>query len=97
MSVVNPPSGLVDTKVAGGSGPAGLVTNGPAGSPAITLKESLSRIAALTAITVRAARASITAVSHRAPRAMIWPRGFGDQPGRFEQSMCARVAVSGNG
>jgi phosphoserine phosphatase RsbU/P len=26
---------------------------------------------------------------------MIWPRGFGDQPGRFEQSMCARVAASG--
>jgi serine phosphatase RsbU (regulator of sigma subunit) len=26
---------------------------------------------------------------------MIWPRGFGDQPARFEQSMCARVAASG--
>jgi sigma-B regulation protein RsbU (phosphoserine phosphatase) len=95
VSVMNPPSGLVNTKVAGGSGPAGLVTNGQSGPPAFTLKESLSRIAALTAIAVKAPRASITAVSHRAPKAMIWPRGFGDQPGRFEQSMCARVAASG--
>jgi phosphoserine phosphatase RsbU/P len=93
--VVNPPSGLVNTKVAGGSGPAGLVTNGQAGPPAFTLKESLSRIAALTAIAVRAPRASITAVSQRAPTAMLWARGFGDEPGRFEQSMCARVAASG--
>src|ERR1700735_2901131 len=94
-SVVNPPSGLVNTKVAGTSGPAGPITNGQSGPPPFTLKESLSRISALTAIAVKAARASITAVSNRAPEAMIWPRGFGDQPGRFEQSMCARVAASG--
>jgi sigma-B regulation protein RsbU (phosphoserine phosphatase) len=55
----------------------------------------LSRIAALTAIAVKSPRASITAVSNRAPKAQIWPRGFGDQPGQFEQSMCAHVAASG--
>lgn len=95
MSAINPSSGLVDAEMTDVSDPAGSAADGRTDSPAFTLKESLGRVAALTAIAVKAARASITAVSHSAVRAMIWPRGFGDHPGRFEQSMCAQVAASG--
>ncbi len=77
-------------------GPAGLVMNGQTDLPAGGLEESLSRVAALAAMSLGAPRAFVIVAGTRSLPAMSCPSGFGGQPSMFEQTRCADVAGSGD-
>ena len=104
MPITNPVSGLVaghaeivpDPKPPDVSGPAGLVINGQTDLPAGGLAESLSRVAALAAMSLGAPRAFVAVAGTRSRPALGCPSGLHGQPSTFEQTRCADVAGSGN-
>ena len=104
MSITNPTSGLIaghaeiipDPRPPDVGGPAGLVMNGQTDLPAGGLEESLSRVAALAAMSLGAPRAFVIVAGTGSLPTMSCPSGFGGQPSMFEQTRCADVAGSGD-
>lgn len=104
MSITNPTSGLIaghaeiipDPRPPDLGGSAGLVMNGQTDLPAGGLEESLSRVAALAAMSLGAPRAFVIVAGTRSLPTMSCPSGFGGQPSMFEQTRCADVAGSGD-
>jgi phosphoserine phosphatase RsbU/P len=104
MSITNPASGLIashpEIMPAAGppdvSEPAGLATHGQTDLPASGLEESLSRVAALAAMSLGAPRAFVMIAGARSLPTVSCPSGFRGQPSVLEQSRCADVAGSGD-
>lgn len=104
MSITNPTSGLVashaeimpDPRPPDVRGPAGLVMNGQTDLPAGGLEESLTRVAALAAMSLGAPRAFVIVAGTRSLPTMRCPSGFRGNPSMFEQTRCADVAGSGD-